>query len=163
MTTSACFNTLLQAASAITFARRQHMDTSEEWDDLERAILAAEEAAPSATSPRYEFRGDRLYRFTTLASGAPEDHTCTADDLEQIAYTIEDSNAEWFVIDEIATIAERPWMTAYIAIEFLQRCDLVRCVGTGHRLRAADGFTSDQAIAEFVVGQIKAREHAEER
>jgi len=163
MTTTTRFISLLDAASAIAFARRQQMVTCAEWDDLERAILAAAEAPPDDTSPRYEFRNDLLYRLSTLASGVTEDHACTADDLEQIAYAIEDSVGDWFVVDEVATIAERPWMTTYIAVEFLRRCGLVRGDGLDPRLHAADGFRAEQAIAEFVVGQIKAREQAEER
>ncbi len=65
---------LVSAASALAYAREQDMDTCEEWDDLNRAVLAAEEAPPTDASPRYEFRGDTLMRFSTLASGAPEDH-----------------------------------------------------------------------------------------
>ncbi len=155
------FTALRDAASALAFARRQDMDTAEEWDDLERAVLAAEEAAPNETSPRYEYRGDRLYRLSTLASGATEDHVCTAEDLEQVAYAIEESTDEWFVVDELATSSNRSWITAYIVVEFLKRCALVKVDGTGHRLRAVDGFTSAQAIAEFAVGEIKARERAE--
>ena len=33
---------ILNAASALAYARRQDMDTCEEWDELERAVLAAE-------------------------------------------------------------------------------------------------------------------------
>ncbi len=157
------FTGLRDAATALAFARRQDMDSAEEWDDLERAILIAEEVTPNETSPLYEFRGDRLYRLSTLASGATEDHVCTPEDLEQVAYAIEDAKGEWFVVDELATSSNRPWITAYIVVEFLTRCALVSVDGTGHRLRAADGFTSTQAIAEFTVGEIKARERAEGR
>jgi len=149
---------LLNAASALTYGRRQDMDTCEEWDDLERAVLAAEEAPPSATNPRYEFRGDTLMRFSTLESGATEDHACDVDDIEQVGYAIEDAKGKWFVVDEIATGSHRPWITAHIAIEFLKRCGLVRDDGTANRLRAADGVSAEQAIAEFAVGQIKAHE-----
>jgi hypothetical protein len=153
---------LVSAASALAYSREQDMDTCEEWDDLNRALLAAEEAPPTDASPRYEFKGDTLMRYSTLASGAAEDHACDVDDIEQVAYAIEDKRrAKWFVVDEVATGSHRAWITAYIAIEFLKRCGLVRDDGTANRLRAArqiDGFSAEQAIAEFAVGQIKARE-----
>ena len=149
---------LLYAASALAYARRQDMDTCEEWDDLERAVLAAEEAPPTDRSPRCEFRGATLMRFSTLASGAPEDHACDVDDVEQVAYAIEDRRGEWFVVGELAGDTQRDWIVAYIAVEFLKRCGLVRDECTANRLRAADGFTAEQAIAEFAVGQMKASE-----
>ncbi|MFO0873154.1 MAG: hypothetical protein U0575_04175 [Phycisphaerales bacterium] len=151
---------LVSAASSLAYARRQDMDTCEEWDDLERAVLATEEAAPSETSPRYEFRGDELMRFSTLASGAPEDHACDVEDIEQVAYAIEAKRGEWFVVDEIASESNRDWITAMIAVEFLKRGGLVRDDGTASRLRAAEGFTPEQAIAEFAIGQIRAREES---
>jgi hypothetical protein len=149
---------LVNAASALAYSREQDMDTCEEWDDLNRAILAAEEAPPTETSPRYEFKGDTLMRCCMLASGAPEDNACDVDDIEQVAYAIEEAKGKWFVVDEVATGSHRPWITAYVAVEFLKRCGLVHDEGTANRLRAADGFTSEQAIAEFAVGQIKAKE-----
>lgn len=147
---------LINAASALTSARQQDLETAEEWDDLNRAVLAAAEAPPDATTPRYEFRGDMLMRLATLASGATEEHGCDVDDIEQVAYAIEDARGAWFVVEELATGSRRPWFTAYIAVEFLKRCGLVKDDGTANRLRAAEGFTSDQAIAEFAVGQIRA-------
>jgi hypothetical protein len=83
------------------------MDTCEEWDDLNRAILAAEEAPPTDASPRYEFKGDTLMRYSTLASGEAEDHGCDVDDIEQVAYAIEDAKGKWFVVDEVATGSHR--------------------------------------------------------
>ena len=152
------FDDLLKAASALAYSYDCRMDSCEEWDDLNRAILAAEEAPPSDGNPRYEFKGDTLMRYSTLASGAAEDHACDVDDIEQVAYAIEDAKGKWFVVDEVATGSHRPWITAYIAVGFLKGCGLVRDDGTANRLRAADGFSAEQAIAEFAVGQIKARE-----
>jgi len=149
---------LVSAASALAYSREQDMDTCEEWDDLNRALLAAEEAPPTDASPRYEFKGDTLMRLSTLTGGAAEDHACDVDDIEQVGYAIEDAKGKWFVVDEVATGSHRPWITAYIAVEFLKRCGLVRDDGTANRLRAADGFAAEQAIAEFAVGQIKAHE-----
>lgn len=157
-TTDTRLTDLLNAASALAYSREQDMDTCEEWDDLNRAILAAEEAPPTDASPRYEFKGDTLMRYSTLVSGEAEDYGCDVDDIEQVAYAIEEAKGKWFVVDEVATGSHRPWITAYVAVEFLKRCGLVRDDGTASRLRAADGFTSEQAIAEFAVGQIKAKE-----
>ncbi len=152
------FEDLLKAASALAYSYDCRMDSCEEWEDLNRAILAAEEAPPSDTKPRYEFKGDTLMRYSTLASGAAEDHACDVDDIEQVAYAIEDKRGEWFVVGELAGDTQRDWIVAYIAVEFLKRCGLVRDEGTANRLRAADGFTAEQAIAEFAVGQMKASE-----
>ena len=152
------FDDLLKAASALAYSYDCRMDSCEEWDDLNRAILAAEEAPPSDGNPRYEFKGDTLMRYSTLASGAAEDHACDVDDIERIAYAIEDKRGEWFVVGELAGDTQRDWIVAYIAVEFLKRCGLVRDEGTANRLRAADGFTAEQAIAEFAVGQMKARD-----
>ena len=149
---------LLKAASALAYSYDCRMDSCEEWDDLNRAILAAEGAPPSDGNPRYEFKGDTLMRYSTLACGAAEDHACDVDDIEQVAYAIEDKRGEWFVIGELAGDTQRDWIVAYIAVEFLKRCGLVRDEGTANRLRAADGFTAEQAIAEFAVGQMKASE-----
>ena len=154
---------LLHAAASLAYARRQDMDTCEEWDDLERAVLAAEEAPPTDTSPRYEFRGATLIRFSTLASGAPEDHACDVDDIEQVGYAIESKQGAWFVVDEVATESNRDWITAFIAVEFLKRSGLVRDDGAAHRLRAAEGFNADQGIADFAIVEIKAREAAARR
>jgi hypothetical protein len=151
---------LLNAASALAHARRQDMDTCEEWDDLERAVLAAEEAPPTDMSPRCEFRGATLMRFSTLASGAPEHHACDVDDIEQVGYAIEAKQGAWFVVDEVANESNRDWITAFIAVEFLKRSGLVRDEGTAHRLRAAEGFTAEQGIADFAIAEIKAREAA---
>ena len=152
------FDNLLKAASALAYSYDCRMDSCEEWDDLNRAILAAEEAPPSDGYPRYEFKGDTLMRYSTLASGAAEDHACDVDDIEQVAYAIEDKRGEWFVVGELAGDTQRDWIVAYIAVEFLKRCGLVRDEGIANRLRAADGFTAEQAIAEFAVGQMKASE-----
>jgi hypothetical protein len=152
------FDDLLRAASALAHSHDCRMDSCEEWDDLNRAILAAEEASPTNASPRYEFRGDTLMRYSTLACGSPEDHACDIDDLEQVACAIEEKGGEWFVVGELAGDTQRDWIVAHIAVEFLKRCGLVRDEGTANRLRAAEGFTADQAIAEFAVGQMKARE-----
>jgi len=152
------FDDLLRAASALAYSYDCRMDSCEEWDDLNRAILAAEEAPPTDASPRYEFKGDTLMRYRTLACGAAEDHACDVDDIEQVAYAIEEKRGEWFVVGELAGDTQRDWIVAYIAVEFLKRCGLVRDDGTANRLRAADGFTAEQAIAEFAVGQMKARE-----
>jgi hypothetical protein len=62
------------------------------------------------------------------------------------------------VVGELAGDTQRDWIVAYIAVEFLKRCGLVRDEGTANRLRAAEGFTAEQAIAEFAVGQMKASE-----
>ena len=83
------FDNLLKAASALAYSYDCRMDSCEEWDDLNRAILAAEEAPPSDGNPRYEFKGDTLMRYSTLASGAAEDHACDVDDIEQVAYWTE--------------------------------------------------------------------------
>ncbi|MBL9149444.1 MAG: hypothetical protein JNM94_12205 [Phycisphaerae bacterium] len=150
------FADLLRAASALASERDCRMESYEEWDDLHRAILAAEEAPPSEGTPRYEFKGDTLMRYSTLASGAAEDHACDVDDLEQVAYAIEDKRGEWFVVGELAGDTQRDWTVAYIGVEFLKRSGLVRDEGTANRLRAAEGFTAAQAIAEFAVGQMRA-------
>ena len=103
---------LLYAASALAYARRQDMDTCEEWDDLERAVLAAEEAPPTDRSPRCEFRGATLMRFSTLASGAPEDHACDVDDIEQVGYAIEAKQGAVSItpLVPLCAMAEaRPW------------------------------------------------------
>lgn len=152
------FDDLLRAASALAFAHESRMESCEEWDDLHRAVLAAEETPTVETAPPYEFRDDRLLRRRTLANGEPDDRACDLDDLEQVAYAIEDKRGEWFVVDEIAGDTQRDWIVAHIAVEFLRRCGLVRDEGTGHRLRAAIGFTADQAVAEFAVLQIRAGE-----
>jgi len=152
------FDDLLKAASALAYSYDCRMDSCEEWDDLNRAIIAAEEAPPTDASPRYEFKGDTLMRYSTLACGSPEDHACDIDDLEQIAYAIEEKRGEWFVVGELASDSQRDWIVAYIAVEFLKRSGLVCDEGTANRLRAADGFTAEQAMAEFAVGQMKASE-----
>lgn len=157
-TTDARFADLVKAASALAAARRQDMETCEEWDDLERALLAADEAPMSAASPRLEFRNGTLVRVAMHASGATEEHACDVDDIEQVAYAIEDAKGKWFVVDEVATGSHRDWMTVHLAVEFMRGCGLVRDDGTANRLRAADGFSAEQAIAEFAVGQIKAQE-----
>lgn len=142
------FADLLSAASALAFAHDCRMDSCEEWDDLNRAILAAEEAPPSDRNPRYEFKGDTLMRYSTLASGAAKDHACDVDDIERVAHAIADKRGEWFVVGD----TQRDWIVAYIAVEFLKRCGLVRGEGTRNRLRAVDGLTAEQAIAELDVG-----------
>ena len=152
------FDDLLRAASALAYSHDCRMDSCEEWDDLNRAILAAEEAPQTDATPRYGFNGDTLIRSGTLACGAAEDHACDIDDLEQVAYAIEEKGGEWFVVGELAGDTQRDWIVAYIAVEFLKRCGLVRDDGTAHRLRAAEGFTAEQALAEFAVGQMRARE-----
>jgi hypothetical protein len=149
---------LLDAASALAFARRLCMDTTEEWDDLERAALAAGER-PSNPA-RYEFRGDLLLRLSVLDSGEAEDHACDIGDIEQISLAIAAIGERWFVVDELATEANRDWITALIAVEFLKRVGLVLDEGTGSRLVASEGFSVDQALAEFAVGQMRAHRDA---
>ncbi len=142
---------LLAAASALASARRQDMETAEEWDDLEHAILAFEETQGPESTPRLDIRSDRIVRRRTLAGGAADENDCDVDDIEQVALAIAAKAGEWFVVDEIATETQRDWITAHIAVEFLKGAGLVLNEGTGHRLIAAEGFTADQALAEFAV------------
>ena len=109
-----------------------------------RPLFLIDIAVPRDVDPRVE-NMDNVFLFDV-------------DDLEQVAYAIEDKRGEWFVVDEIAGDTQRDWIVAHIAVEFLRRCGLVRDEGTGHRLRAAVGFTADQAVAEFAVLQIRAGE-----
>jgi hypothetical protein len=154
-TTDTRFADLLRAASALAFAHDCRTESCEEWDDLHRAVLAAEESFTGETIPPYEFRDDRLLRRRTLASGEPDERACDIDDLEQVAYAIEERRGDWFVVEEIAGDTRRDWVVAHIAVEFLRRCGLVLDEGIGHRIRAAMGFTAEQAVAEFAVLQIR--------
>ncbi len=52
------FDDLLNAASALAYSREQGDDSHEEWDDLNRAVLAADEEMPDDAPTRMEFRGD---------------------------------------------------------------------------------------------------------
>ena len=150
-TTDDRINDLIDAASAIAFARRQRMDTAEEWDDLERAVLAAQEAPADEQHPCLGFRSELLMRYSRLPSGTIESRSCTAYEFEQIAHAIEAKAGGWFVVQDLAEEIECDWTTAYVAVEFLRYRGMVRMTETGHRLEAAAEFRANTAIADFIV------------
>lgn len=160
------FGALVNAACAIAFARENDDDTCEEWDDLNHALLAALEGSSEDDPPRWGFKDGMLMRWSRLASGALEDHACTQPDFEAIAGAIDDigsgrcerSTGRWFTVDEIARDVNRPWITARVAIGFLQQRGLVRTNGTARRLEVSADFTPEAALAEFVVAEMKSRE-----
>ncbi len=156
------FDALVNAACAVAFAREHDDDTCEEWDDLNHALLAALEG--TSGEERWSFLDGTLMRWSRLANGAPEDHSCTQPDFEAIVAAIHDissgqcerSTGRWFTVDEIARDVNRPWIMAFVAIGFLQQRGLVRANGTVRRLEAADDFLPEAALAEFVVAEMKA-------
>ena len=149
------------AASALAFARENNDDTSEEWDDLNHALLQAME---DGEQPRWGFKDGSLMRWSRLHSGALEDHACTQPDFEAIVEAICDiafgridrMTGRWFTVDEIARDVNRPWITAFVAIGFLRERGLVWANGTARRLEAVDDFLPEAALAEFVVAEMKA-------
>ena len=146
--TSIC-DELLRAARELTCARESAMESAEEWDALERAILAVSEDLPGEHGPRYEFLHDEFVRTAMLRGGAKRHDACDAEDIDHIAHAIAERNGKWFVIDEIAQETQRDWILVFIAVEFLRRTGLVRDDGTDHRLRVTDGFSPEHAVGLF--------------
>lgn len=152
-TTDTRFAELVRAASALAASRRHDLETCEEWDALQHALLGLEVPPPT-------FRSGALVRTVTLAIGENEEHACDVDDLEQVAFAIEDAKGQWFVVDEVAIGSRREWTTAHLAVAFLHERGLVRHEGVGHRLRAGADFSVEAALAEFAVAQMgAARKH----
>jgi len=151
--TETAMQSLLAAATELAEARRHDSDTAEEWDGLERALTAAEEAA----EPTYAFECGRFVRRSVYAGGRScwEDRSlaCDEEDIEIVAQTIEeyidDDGRGWFVVDELVAPSGRTWMRCLVAVECLKRLGLLRERSLDNRLSTADGFTADAAIAAF--------------
>ena len=151
MTRERMLEDLLSAAIALAEARRQDSDTAEEWDALERAIIAAE----SPTEPTYAFEGGRFLRRSN-ESIDPNNIGVDAvglEDLEVIARSIEEhgdhSFRGWFVVDELVAPSGHTWVKCLTAVECLKRMGLLRERGLDNRIYPAEGFSADAAIAAF--------------
>ena len=147
---------LRSAAATLLDLHEGEQDTSEEWDALHRAVLAVEEAAVPPAAVRVE--EETLVRRSRGHGGEEHVVRCQPGDVEQVACAIEEARGGWFVVAEVATRSARPWLVALMAVEFLAGCGLVRGEGVGHRLRAAEGFSPEAALAELAVAQIRAKE-----
>ncbi|MBX3356683.1 MAG: hypothetical protein KF724_13390 [Phycisphaeraceae bacterium] len=151
MTRERMLEDLLSAAIDLAEARRQDSDTAEEWDALERAIIAAE----SPTEPIYAFEGGWFLRRSN-ESIDPNNIGVDAvdlDDLEVIARSIEEDVDHgfrgWFVVDELVAPSGRTWTRCLVAVECLKRMGLLRERGLDNRIYLADGFSADKAVESF--------------
>lgn len=149
MSSDARMARLIAAATELAEARRHHSDTCEEWDGLERAITAAEEA----TVPIHAFEEDRFVRRATASDGGERVDAVDLEDIEIVAQTIEEDadphGCGWFVVDELVAPSGRTWTRCLVAVECLKHMALLRERSLDNRLSKADDFSVDAAVERF--------------
>lgn len=140
---------LVAAAVDLAESRREDQTTSEEWDALERALLAADEAGEVSLA----FEGGQFVRRSTFLDGGERIESIGIEDIEAVAQSIEEDvdpgMVGWFVVDELVSPTGRTWIECLIAVEWMKRAGLLRERDLDNRLYRADGFSADKAIDAF--------------
>ena len=138
---------VVSAAALLLERREDQMLTAAEWDALAAAVAACNDDQRPARQAAFAVEDGILVRHGVPSRGEPYAHRCPLEAFEEVAYTIDEQEQPFTLVD-LQTATGLPFTQVAVSLAFLKERGCLLPVH-GRKHKAASGCIHLDAMTEF--------------